>query len=499
MDILTPSFSAESKVPIYQQLYNYIKIEIQEGRLQQNSKLPSKRKLAAYLSISQNTVQAAYDQLIEEGYITAYEKKGYFVNQINGLQRLGITQLSAPVTSEEEIAPALYDFSYHGVDMPSFPFNLWRKLMKEIINEYDRELLQPGNSVGYGRLRAVLAAYLHHSRGVNCTQDQIIISSGTEMLFQILFQLFDHSYSYGIENPGYEKLSQLFKANRARFQAIPIDEGGMIPEEIERRFVNILCVTPAHQFPSGQIMPINRRIRLLNWAKEAADRYILEDDYDSEFKYSGKPIPALQGLDTNDKVIYMGSLSKSISPTLRVSYMVLPPGLMKRYQKELSYLLCPVPILEQKCLCRFIEEGYFERHLNRMRTIYKKKREVLVNEIHKLNCGIRICGADAGLHILLQVPNAMTEQQLIEAALSRGVRVYASSKYYSDPSYIPDIPTLLLGFAVMSEEEIRKSVQLLKAAWFPEKTVTVHSPICNEYGDVTNTSESKPLPLNYIT
>lgn len=469
MDFLTPTLHTDSKTPIYQQLYHYIKVEIQEGRLQPNRKLPSKRKLSAYLNISQNTIQTAYDQLIEEGYITSYEKKGYFVNQIDDLQKLKLTQIKDSSVSAEVAVPVIYDFSYHGVDLPSFPFAIWRKLMKEVINEYDRELLQPGNSMGYAGLRIALAAYLHQSRGVNCTEHQIIISSGTEMLFQILFQLFDRRSIYGIENPGYEKLNQLFTANRALFKAIPIDENGMLPVEIERSNVNILCITPAHQFPSGQIMPINRRIRLLNWAKEAADRYILEDDYDSEFKYSGKPVPALQGLDSNDKVIYMGSLSKSISPTLRVSYMVLPPGLMDRYQKELSYLLCPVPIFEQKFLCRFIEEGYFERHLNRMRTIYKKKREVLVHEITKLNCGITIYGADAGLHLLLQVPNHMTEQQLIVTARAKGVKVYASSRYYSDPSNIPVTPIILLGYAVMSEEEIIKSVQLLKTAWFPFK------------------------------
>ena len=205
----------------------------------------------------------------------------------------------------------------------------------------------------------------------------------------------------------------------------------------------------------------------MNWANEADGRYLIEDNYDSEFKYSGKPVPALQGLDTNDKVIYMGSLSKSLSPTLRVSYMVLPPGLMRQYQLELTYLLCPVPILEQKVLCRFIEEGYFERHLNRMRILYRKKRELLINEINKLNCHIKISGADAGLHLLLKIPNSMTEKELVEAAQKHGVKVYASSKYYSDPSGIPSAPAILLGFASMSEKDIVKSMALLKKAWFP--------------------------------
>jgi GntR family transcriptional regulator/MocR family aminotransferase len=299
--------------------------------------------------------------------------------------------------------------------------------------------------------------------------DQIIISSGTEMLFQSLIQLFNQNYIYGIENPGYERLNQLFQGNRAAFTSISIDENGMIPEEVEENKPNVLCITPAHQFPSGQIMPINRRIRLLNWANQEQDRYIIEDDYDSEFKYSGKPIPALQGIDENEKVIYMGSLSKSIAPTLRVSYMVLPQHLLRRYRKELSYQLCPVPIFEQKVLSRFIEEGYFERHLNKMRNIYKRKRELLVATIQKINPKIKILGADAGLHLLLQVPNGMSEEQLIMTSAQVGVKVYRCSSYYSKVSDQPESPTILLGYAMITEQDIEASCKLLLKAWFQNK------------------------------
>jgi len=399
MEMLTLQLIPDSKIPIYQQLYHFIKTEIQTGRIPFDAKLPSKRKLAHYLGISQNTIQSSYDQLSEEGYISSVEKKGFYVCRIDHLQKLEI-----PITNEvpdisTEVKP-VFDFSYHGVDIPNFPFNTWRNLTKEVINEYDTELLKLGDSLGYYRLRSVIARYLHNSRGVNCTEHQIIISSGTEILFQTLIQLFEHDSIYGIENPGYEKLNQLFSCNRASFRAILIDHNGMVPTEITKSNANILCITPAHQFPSGQIMPINRRVQLLNWANEADGRYLIEDDYDSEFKYSGKPIPALQGLDTNEKVIYMGSLSKSLSPTIRVSYMVLPKHLMNKYHKELSYILSLVPVIDQKVLSRFIEEGYFERHLNKMRTIYKKKRDTLVNSLDKLECDIHIYGADAGLHIL---------------------------------------------------------------------------------------------------
>lgn len=463
MDMITPQLNANGKEPIYHQLYSFIKTEIQTGRIPFETKLPSKRKLSAYLGISQNTIQAAYDQLIEEGYIISIEKRGFFVSKIDFLQKLKVDShtLSDNLSGVPDV---IYDFTYHGVDTASFPFDTWRKLTKEVINEYDTELLLSGDSLGHIRLRSAISEYLHQSRGVNCTSSQIIISSGSEMLYQILIQLFHKDSIYGIENPGYEKLNQLFLGNRAKYRPIKIDNNGMIPEEIQKSNANILCITPAHQFPSGEIMPINRRIQLLNWANESESRYLIEDDYDSEFKYSGKPIPALQGLDTNEKVIYMGSLSKSISPTLRVSYMVLPSHLMKLFKEKLSYILCPVPMIEQKVLCRFIEYGYFERHLNKMRTIYKKKRDMLVKAVTELNCDIEILGADAGLHLLLRVPNGMSEDALISSALQLGVRTYGISKYYVES--IPDSPpTLLLGFATIPEKKITEAVQVLKKAW----------------------------------
>lgn len=467
MEMLTFNLNGDNKIPIYHQLYSFIKSEIRAGKITYNTKLPSKRKLSSYLSVSQNTIQAAYDQLIEEGYIISIEKKGFYVCKIDHLQKLQVYQNYDAPKKQLKTMNIMYDFSYHGVDQPTFPFELWRKLTKETINEYDTELLLPGDSVGYHRLRSAIAAYLHQSRGVNCREHQVIISSGTEILIQTLIQLLDKNSIYGIENPGYEKLNQLFTGNRAQFTAIHIDNKGMVPDIIDQSNANVICITPAHQFPSGEIMPINRRIQLLNWANQTEGRYIIEDDYDSEFKYSGKPIPAMQGIDTNEKVIYMGSLSKSISPTLRVSYMVLPSHLMKRYHEKLSYILCPVPLIEQKVLCSFIEQGYFERHLNKMRTVYKKKRDTLVKAISELNRGIEILGADAGLHLLIHVPNEMSEDQLIDSALKYGVKTYGISKYYSDKRFIIEKPTLLIGYAGMAEQDIEKAVLLLNYAWFP--------------------------------
>ncbi|MDD3894507.1 MAG: PLP-dependent aminotransferase family protein [Syntrophomonadaceae bacterium] len=469
MDMLTFTIDTESKTPIYQQLYAFIKEDLLTGRIVCDTRLPSKRKLSSYLKISQNTIQSAYDQLIAEGYVYSLEKKGFFAGKIDNILKLDSPTDSDRISTQPEPAAVRYDFSHHGVDLHSFPFAVWRRLTREVIDEYDRELLQLGDFRGHYKLRAAIAAYLHQSRGVNCSADQIIISSGTELLMLTLIQLLNPASVYALEDPGYEKLNLLFSSSQAQFTAINIDEGGMIPEEICASPADVLCLTPAHQFPSGEIMPINRRIKLLNWANETHGRYIIEDDYDSEFKYSGKPVPALQGLDDNGKVIYMGAFSKSLTPALRISYMVLPALLLHEYIKKLSYMICPVPVIEQKVLCRFIEDGYFERHLNRMRIIYKRKRELLTKNIRTAGGDMQVSGADAGLHLLLKVNNGMSEKQLVTAALQQGIRVYGVSNYYLTPPKVPGPPTVLIGYAAIKEEEISDAVRLLHKAWFAEK------------------------------
>ncbi|HSP46742.1 MAG TPA: PLP-dependent aminotransferase family protein [Clostridiaceae bacterium] len=466
MDMLAFMADPAVKSPVYHQLYTFIKAEIRSGRIPAGTRLPSKRKLSAFLGLSQNTIQTAYEQLIEEGYAVASERKGFYASRIDNVVSLESRKAQVEGKRDTDKKGARYDFSYHGVDTETFPFPTWRKLMKAVLNEYDEELLLPGNPQGYPELRSSITDYLHHSRGVNCHPDQVIVSAGTEYLFQILIQLFGREKVYGIENPGYEKLSQVFSSNKASFRAIRVDEGGMDPEAVTTSGADILCITPAHQFPTGEIMPIMRRVQLLNWANGSTGRYLIEDDYDSEFKYSGKPVPALQGLDTGEKVIYMGTFSKSLSPSLRVSYMVLPQHLLKRYQEELSFIICPVPIVDQKVLSLFIREGYFERHLNRMRILYRRKREELVRSLRETGGGIRILGADAGLHLLLTVDNGMSEAELVESAFRAGTRVYGVSKYYVGREVSMERPTVLLGFASMKEEEISSAVERIKTAWF---------------------------------
>lgn len=465
MNELTLHLDKKADTPLFMQLYHFIKQEIISGNYIKNEKMPSKRQLAAALQCSQNTVQAAYHQLVAEGYLISRVKSGYYVAELDGIVTIAKMEKKKSIPLKDTIRYQ-YIFSHQGVDYHSFPFSTWWKITKDVINEYDLDLVKVGDSKGYSSLRESIARYLHQSRGVNCSPEQIIISSGTEFLLQLLIQMFDEKFIYAIENPGYEKLGMIFQSNRVLFQSIDLDNHGIKPDKLRKSLANVVCITPSHQFPTGSIMPINRRIQLLNWANEKKHRYIIEDDYDSEFRYSGKPIPSLQGLDQNGRVIYMGAFSKSLSPALRISYMVLPEHLLEAYHNKLSFYICPVPTMEQKTLQRFIDEGFFERHLNRMRNIYKQKRETIVNTITELLPGAQIQGASAGLHLTLRVHNGMNEQELIKAAREQQVKVYGLSKYYSITSSNNQNDTLLLGFATLKNKDIVNAVSLLKKAWY---------------------------------
>lgn len=454
----------QANTPLYLQLYEYFKHEINSGNMLKSEKLPSKRQLAILLQCSLNTVQAAYNQLADEGYIVAKIRSGYFVAEVQNL--IPAEQYDKfMVVDEEAVENCDYDFSPHGIDSNSFPIQQWRKLSNAVICENNEDLYRVGSLQGLSSLRSSIARYLHRYRGVVCSPEQIIISSGTEYLLQLLIQIFDQDYVYAIENPGYEKLALLFNSNRAKYLPFQIDQQGIDIEQIERSAVNVACITPSHQFPMGSIMPINRRIRLLNWANNAPDRYIIEDDYDSEFRYTGKPIPSLQGLDSENRVIYLGSFSKSLTPALRISYMVVPLKLMGVFHQKMSFYACSVPAIEQEILNRFIENGYYERHLNRMRKLYRQKRESLVSAIQQMMPTVAIIGANAGLHLVLKVNNGMPEEQLIQRAKEHGVQVYGVSRYFSNrvPAEYRDV--VVLGFATMNLSKITPAIALLKRAW----------------------------------
>lgn len=457
--MFTPNLRGDIDTPLYEQLYNYIKEEIESGNLTTGEKLPSKRTLAAHLDIAINTITTAYEQLVDEGYIKSYERRGYFVEDLDG----AFISTSDPVfrtEPKEEERVYRFDFSFNKVDHEGFPFATWRKLAKDIIVKEDNDLLNRTDPQGVEVLRQQIASYLRDARGLDTSPSRIIVSSGTEYLFQIIFALLHEKDIFAMENPGYERLNLMFRGSNRKFVPIGLDDSGMKVTELEKSKAKVACVTPSHQFPTGVIMPLPRRMELLKWASEKPGRYIVEDDYDSEFRYSGKPIPPLKNFDMEDTVIYIGSFSKSIFPGLRISYMVLPGNLMDEFLDRLVFFQCPVPVISQKLLASFFEGGYFERHLNRMRKKYKKKREILVKACNREFPEGVIKGEDAGLHLLLELEDAPEEKRIVKGLGEAGILVHGLNEYYTTEEKNQK-PTLVLGFGNLEPDEIPRAVAVL--------------------------------------
>lgn len=431
---------------IYLQIYEYFKEEIIKGTYKAHSKLPSKRSLAKEYNISLNTVENAYCKLLEEGFIYSKERCGFFVANVGELYILD----NKKIILQEQKEDIEYDFSYSGVSNEGFNFKLFKKISSNIFN--DKDILQKVDFQGYMPLRVQISEYLNKSRGFKVDPSRIIISSGSEYLFEIIFKLIDGKYA--IEDPGYKMLSNIMNLNDIKYEYIEVDDDGMSYKDLKKSNCDFCILTPAHQFPTGIIMSMKRRVEFLNLNSL---KYIIEDDYDSEFKYSKRPVPALKSIDVNDKVIYIGSFSKSISPSFRVSFMVLPLNLIEKYKEKFKYFICPVSITVQKILTNFIESGEFEKHLNRMRKIYSKKRQIIIDSL-KNEKNIKVKGADAGLHVVLEYKKGYLEEKIIENAKNKKIKVYGLSSYGKKRK----TASILLGFATLDEEKLKKGIEILK-------------------------------------
>lgn len=453
----------EHGAPLYVQIYQQIKQQIQNGTLPDQYRLPSKRQLAAQMKISVNTVNTAYSQLVSEGFLTVQPQKGFFVCQLDTLVQNQLPKKENAIPPQQD--SYLVDFSFNDVARDKFPFHNWRKAMNQCFNEYDPDLLTCTPPQGDYKLRQAIATYLYRARGVNCTAEQVIIGAGNDNLLQMLSYILDSSCIIGMENPVYHKAMQFFQRMGHTVKSFPIDERGMRIEPLEAYDHMAVYVTPSHQFPLGITMPINRRIKLLNWAQEGVERYIIEDDYDSDFRYNARPIPALQSLDQNGKVIYLGTFSKSIAPSLRISYMVLPPALLHRYLEQYLYFQSAVSRFEQAVLCEFITSGQFETHLNRMRKLYRTRSQELIQALAVFGDQLLISGERAGLHLAVQLKNGLTEQQMCQRAATEGVKVYPISPYFNGAVPKEHQSKVLLGFGALTSEQIANGVTLLKDAW----------------------------------
>ena len=467
MEMLLIELDKNSAIPLYEQIYNQIRVDITNGKLQVGRKLPSKRKLGEFLTISQTTIELAYGQLTAEGFISAIPRKGFYVQAIEELAYVQPTDSSEEKTvhKPEEI---LIDLSPGDIDTDSFPFTQWRKYAKDVIDESSKELLLLGDPHGDLPLRQEIARYLYHSRGVNCTPEQIIVGSGTEQLMPLVIRILGIDATYAIENPGYPLTHHVFYHNNRKVYPIDVDQEGMNISMLQKSAANVAYLTPSHQFPTGTVLSAARRTALLNWATSHKDHFIIEDDYDSEFRYTGRPIPALQGMDKGDNVIYLSTFSKSLMPSLRIAYMVLPSVLLKRYKDAFIHYASTVPRLDQHILARFMADGQFSRHLNRMRTIYRRKLQTLIDSIQPYTPLISYSGEEAGMHIIITVHDNRNEDKLTQLAKAAGIRVYGLNKYRKEP--INDEPSFLIGFGGLSVDTIKRAIDTLMIAWEIKKS-----------------------------
>ena len=430
--MLTYVLDPTEKSPLYEQLYNRIKNDISAGKIERGDKLPSKRLMARHMQVSVITVENAYAQLNAEGYIYSVEKKGYFAADISKTINTGKLKKILKTENLSDKAGYLADFVSNRIDLQGFPITVWSRLVREVLSEDSgRDILKSAPLEGIFKLRNAIADHLYHFRGLDVTKDEIVVGSGTEYLYNLLIQLLGNDRIYATEDPGYPKPYLIYKSNKAVCEHVPMDEQGIDVEILNKSQADIVHITPSHHFPTGVVMPIARRYELLRWAYEKEGRYIIEDDYDSEFRMSGRPIPSLKSIDDIGKVIYINTFSKTISPSIRIAYMVLPSDLMERFRKELYFYTNTVASLEQKVLALFISRGYFEKHINRMRNIYRLKRDALINYIRNSSASSKceILESDSGLHFLLKVETDIPDELVIEKAEKENIRISTVSKY----------------------------------------------------------------------
>ncbi len=453
--------------PFYIQIYEYIRKEILNGNIAAEEKLPSARNLAANLNVSRSTVDTAYDQLVAEGYLDARPRQGYFANHVTHLKQIPTSapQKENNEKNTKEAPPVRFDFNPDSIDLEHFPYSIWKSIGK---NQLDLPCnVSAGDAKGVWPLRQAIAKDSRSSRGVLCRPEQIIIGAGLSNLLQMLCILFSGETIFAMEDPGYLSARQVLSTNGYSILDIPLKENTMDVLALAKTNADICYVTPSHQFPLGSVMPVSTRQKLLHWAEKKENRYILEDDHDSEFRYKGKPIPALQSLDKAGKVIYIGTFSKAISPAIRTGYMVLPMALLPRFERLIDNYSCPVSRIEQAILTDFIKQGYFEKHLNRMRKIYKGKHDCMMEQLQKYfpEKILEISGDNAGLYVLIRYLGPQTEEEILRRAQTLGMPLKSLKEYYQNlpPNYLP---TFLLGFANLSEETIPDAIRSLSEKVF---------------------------------
>ena len=449
-------------VPLYQGLYRCIREDILSGRLKADAKLPSKRSLAQHMKVSVITVENAYAQLLAEGYIRAEERRGYFVCEVAERADAAAPMKAEPAAEASAAAPCFLDLCSNRPDESRFPFSVWSKILRSELSGPKRRLLAATPAKGAPELRRAIADYLFACRGMSVQSGQIVVGAGAEYLYNLIVQLLGRERIYAVEDPGHVKAAKIYEKNAMPLRYVQVDEKGMQVDALHESGADTAHISPSHHFPTGVVMPIGRRQEMLAWAEEGKERYIIEDDYDSEFRFAPRPLPTLQSIDVSGRVIYTNTFSKSLAPSIRIGYMVLPPQLQERFERELSFYACTVPSFEQFTLARFIAEGHFERHIGRMKKHYRTERDAVTEAILKSPLADRaeILEKDAGLHFLLRVKTDKSDETLRREALAAGVRLAFLSEY----SHVPvaaEMHQIVVDYSGVERERLQEAFSRL--------------------------------------
>lgn len=471
-------FSAgDSRSPLYERLTDAIRRDIVSGKWHNGDRLPSRRSAARDLGLSCSTVEIAYEQLEAEGYIESRPRSGYYVTSSRedgvGPSRSAptVSDVQKPARDLPKPPPAFrFDLVESRISEALFPISVWARLTRRVLLDGGTALLRPAPPFGLDELRDAVAESLADTRGISVTGDRILIDSGNMSLCRTLTMLLGVGRTFGVEYPGFSNVTNMYVSCGVRVVRLPMDDRGVSPDALRKSGVEILHISPAHHFPTGVTTPADRRRELLDWLAEDPDRMIIEDDYDSEFRMSGRPIPTLFSMDTTGRVIYINTFSKTLAPSLRIAYAVLPDRLCDAVKDAFPWLACPVPVPEQAILASFIKEGYYQRHVRRMRAYYRRLRDTLTDLWSRPPYGARytVSRTDGGLFFLLTVnPSVgpdMTDRQLCERAGSGGVRVRALSDFYEGRT-VP-CRTLIISYAGLDPDDAPKLVASLDKALF---------------------------------
>ena len=460
---LTTALDAASDVPLYEQLYRSLAAEMRTGAVPAGTRMPGKRRLAAELSVSVNTVDAAYQMLAAEGYLEARERSGFYVQEYLALPESAAPAAPPKAEAVPKQRPIRYDLSTRGVDPGLFPFRTWARLQKELLYS-SPELLTHGDAQGDLTLRQALAGYLEEYRGVRCGAHQIVVGAGLEYLLGLLAPLLPGPAA--VENPGYPRAKQVLENSGVHCCCLPVDGDGLSVEALNRSDAAVCYVTPSHQFPTGVTMPAGRRAELLHWAaRRPGGRYIIEDDYDSEFRFDTRPLPSLQGMAGADgPVVYLSTCSRSLAPSIRIAYMVLPEQLLPAWHAKYRLYSGTVSRFEQQTLARFITGGYFTRHLARERVAYKARRDALTAALQEAFAPeeLHLTGLHTGLHLLAELRDPPPDDALRAAAEAEGVRLSLLSDYDLTGGGAAPVGTLVLGYGSLADESCPSVGETLK-------------------------------------